>query len=227
MSDSTPQPNGPDSEIAAVTQPGRQRWQVGFRTLFLLIAAIAVWITFFINRRQNEALDARIKMLIPLSHELIVNDPEQIAVVKKEEQWFDENHWEIYLPAGDYRLCLATRAIAEDGLAPVVKSVLIASGRHDVRVEQRRDGDGWHVSVFWDGPELMAVEEPKEWNPGFGSKGGGRYSLSEQFPSDQPAILFRRRFARAPSKGPPIEPVGPADGLLLWVEGTGGRKPGP
>jgi hypothetical protein len=84
MSDSTPQPNGPDSEIAAVTRPGRQRWQVGFRTLFLLMAAIAVWITFFINRRQNEALDARIKMLIPLSHELIVNDPEQIAVVKKE-----------------------------------------------------------------------------------------------------------------------------------------------
>jgi hypothetical protein len=227
MSDGTPHSSGFGIQSSAVTQPSRKRWQIGLRTLFLLIVTIAVWITFFINRTQNQALDARIKMLIPLSHELIVNDPAQIAIVKCEEKWFDENHWEIHLPQGRYRLCLATRAIDDDGLAPVGKSVPIPSGRHDVSVEQWRNEDGWRVIVYWDGSELMALEEPKEWNPGFGSTGGGRYSLSEQIPSDQPAILFRRRFARAANTGGPNPPMGRVDGLLMWIERTGGTKADP
>ena len=62
------------------------------------MAAIAVWMTCFLNRRQNARLEARIQALLPLVHELVIDDPAKIAVVKLEEYWYDENRWEVYLP---------------------------------------------------------------------------------------------------------------------------------
>jgi hypothetical protein len=184
------------------------------------MAAIAVWMAYFINRRHNAALEVRIKAMVPLAHELVIEDARKIAVVKLEEYWYDENRWEIYLPEGRYRLCIATHGIDDNGLAPVVKSTTIEAGRHVLALEQRRDNDVWRVTALWDGMERIAVEEPKDWDPGTGSMGGGQYALSEQLPPDQPAVLFRRRFMRADGKGRTTTPSGPTEGLLLWIERT-------
>ncbi len=40
-----------------VAKNSRGRFQVGLRALFWVTAAIAVWITVFINQRENERLD--------------------------------------------------------------------------------------------------------------------------------------------------------------------------
>jgi hypothetical protein len=183
-----------------------------------LTAAIAAWMAYFVNRRHNAELEARIKTLVPLAHELIIEDPRKIAVVKLEEYWYDENRWEIHLPDGRYRLCVATRGIDNTGLTPVGKSAPIEAGRHYLALEQRRDRDVWRVTVLGDGKELVAVEEPRDWDPGIGSTGGGQYSLSEQLPPDQPAVLFRRRFMRPDGKGGWTTPLGPTEGILLWIE---------
>jgi len=218
VSETSHQPTEPGDSIPALKRRDRKRWQVGMPTLLLLTAAIAVWLTFFVNRRHNKALEAQIKAMSPLAHELISDDPKKIAVVKLEEYWYDENRWDTYLPDGPYRLCLATRGIDNSGLAPVVKSQPLRSGRHRLALEQRRDKDVWRITVAWDGTGLLVVEEPREWFPEVGSSSQGQSAVSEQLAADQPAVLLRRRFMREVSKGHSTTPSGPTEGILLWIE---------
>ncbi len=192
--------------------------QIGLRALFLLMAAIAVWVIYFNNRRNIAALEIRITAMRPLAHELIIDDVNKIAVVKLAEMWYDENRWEIHLPDGQYRICLATRGIDQQGLAPVVKSERLGAGKHLIELEQERESDGARVIVSWDRVELISIREPKEWDPGSGSAGGGAYSQSTQLAADQPVILFRRRFSLKGSTGQITAPDGPTEGVLLWIE---------
>ena len=212
--------NEPGNSIPVVERPGRRRWQVGVRTLFLLMAAIAVWMAYFINRRHNAALAVRIEAMVPLAHELIVDDPKKIAIVKREEHWYGENEWEIYLPEGRYRLCLATRGIGDDGLATVMKSAPIAAGRHQLDLEQRRDKEVWRVRVLWDETELIAQEEPSARPTGSSLTRGIQSSITEQLSPDGPAILIRRRFMHDNRLNPMATPGETFDGVLLWIERT-------
>jgi hypothetical protein len=124
-------------------------------------------------------------------------------------------------------LNVATRAIENRGLAPVAGSRPIGPGRHRLALEQRLDKDVWHTNVAWDGTGLLAVEEPKDWDPGLGSSGGGYFSVSEQLAADKPAVLFRRRFSRKDGNGQMATPGGPTEGILLWIEKVGGSDAGP
>jgi hypothetical protein len=229
VTESPQQSNEPGNSIPAGNRVGGRRWQIGLRTVFLLVAAIAVWLTYFINRRENASLAARIETMVPLAaHELVVDDPTQIAVVKLdptqiavvklEEHWAEENRWEIHLPDRTYRLCLATRGINEDGLAPIMKSSPLAAGRHLLALDQQLDKDVWHITTLRDEASLISLEETKEWSAGSGIVGGGYYSQSEQLAPDRPLILYRRRFMRPPGNGPMTSSVATTDGVLLWIE---------
>lgn len=202
---------------------GRARWQVGLSTLFLLMAAIAVGITHFINVRQSEELRARIATARPLAHELSIDDPNQMAVVMEDPEWIDDDRWEVYLPAGRYRLCVATREIDDRGLAPVVKSAPIGAGKHRIGIKLLEEGSIWRVAAKWDETGLLEREEPKDWNLNRSWSGGGEYPLSTQLPTTGPLVLERRRFSRQVGKtGSFTTPGVPCEGVLLWIE----REPG-
>ena len=218
MPDLSHEPTDSRASNAIAARPRPSRLQFGLRSLFLLVAAIAVWTTYFNNRHRMTALEADIAAMRPLTHELVVNDADKIAVVKLEELWYDDNRWEVSLPDGKYRLCLATRGIDEDGLAPVMKSEAIEAGRHAICLEQQNDNASWLITANWDGSRLLSVHEPKEWNPGSGSTGGGQYSQCTQLAADQPLILFRRRFSLPSGAGQVTTPSGPTEGILLWIE---------
>jgi hypothetical protein len=228
VSDPPNQPVEPADPITTVGRRARRRWQVGLRTLVLLLAVFAVWMAYFINRRQNARLEARIKTMIPLAHELIIEDPKQVAAVRLEAHWFDENRWDLYLPAGRYRVCLATRDIGEMGLAPATRSVPIAAGRHRLALEQHKDKDVWRLAVTCDDAPALSVEEPKAWNPDRGSSSEGHFDLSEQAPADKPVVLFRRRFMKPDANGSwsTSTSTGPSEGLLLWIEPESGPDAG-
>jgi hypothetical protein len=214
-------PDAPAGIMTDVPKPGRRRWQVGLRTLFLLIAAIAVWMAYFINRRHNAALAARIEAMAPLAHELIVDDPKKIAIVKLEDLWMGEDRWEIHVPEGRYRLCLATHGIGQDGLATVTQSAAIAPGRHQLAFEQRRVKDVYRVIVRRDGTELITREEPSDWDTGSTMTTGDNYSTSRQFPPDGFVVLLRRRFMpRIITNTATAQNIGPTDGVLIWIEET-------
>jgi hypothetical protein len=161
----------------------------------------------------------------PLARELAVEDESQVAVIKQEPYWYDENRWAVYLPPylppGKYRLCLATREIDEGGLAPVVKSVPLSPGRHALGLEQDKTDHGWQVVVQRDGQVILSSEEPQEWCPAVGSSGGGHFDRLEQREPSEPLVLFRRRFTRPAAGGRSMTPTGPTDGVLLWIEPDG------
>lgn len=135
MSDLPPDPNELPISHPAVNRTGRQRWQIGLQTLCLLVVAVAVWTTFFVNRRQNALLQAKIAVMRPLARDLVIDDLKQIAVVKLNELWMGDHRWDIYLPDGKYRLCMATHEVARTGLAPIVQSNLVGGGRHQIALE--------------------------------------------------------------------------------------------
>ena len=219
----------PPDPAPATPAPRWGRWQVGLRTFVLLTAAVAVWLTYALERRRIADLTTRIASLRPLARELVVDDPGKIAVVKREEFWFDENRWDVHLPAGRrYRLCLATRGIAEGGFPVPSASAPLAPGRHVVAVDQVKDGDGWRVAADCDGTRLVSVTEPKGWDPGTGSEGGGNYPVSEQFAPERPVILFHRRFmGPRDAQGQAATPAGPTAGVMLWIEPDAGAAASP
>jgi len=188
--------------------------------LFLMTAVIAVWLTVLISREKNKALEAQIATMRPLARELVIEDPSKIAGVKREELWFDDNRWDIHLPAGQYRLCMATREIDQTGFAPVGKSERIEAGRHGLELKPQQTGTGWQINVIQDGANRLSLEETKDWDPKSNSSGGGQYSLSTQLPADEPVVLFRRRFMRpvGTSKTLTAAPSVPCEGILLWIE---------
>jgi hypothetical protein len=215
---------------APLPAPRRGRWQVGLRTVVLLTAAVAVWLTYALERRRLADLSTRIAALNPLARELVVDDPAKIAVVKREELWYDENRWDVHLPAGRrYRLCLATRGIAEGVFPRPAASAPLAPGRHVIGVEQVRAGDGWRVDAGCDGTRPVSVPEPKGWDLGNGSTGGGSYPVSEQFDPERPVVLFQRRFmGPRDDQGRSAMPEGPTAGVMLWIEPDAGAvRPAP
>lgn len=211
-----------DSQNSLPTTPSfRSRWQVGLRTLCLLVVAIAVWTAVFVNRQQNASLEARIAAMRPLARELVVDDPKQAAIVKLEELWMGDHQWELYLPEGRYRLCLATNEIDQKGLAPVVKSGLLRGGRHRIALEQvnlpqpKQGKAGARVTVRWDQAGQLGTEEPPGWDTGSSQTTEGGYTLSTQLPADRPLILHRCQFLEQPPKK---QTTGPKSGILLWIE---------
>ncbi|APW62261.1 hypothetical protein [Paludisphaera borealis] len=215
------------SEAAAPAghRPGRKPWQFGLRTVFLITAAIAVWTAVFANRRESEMLQSRIAAMRPLARELVIDDPNRIAVVKLDELWYDENVWDVHLPTGRYRLCMVTRGVGQEGVAAATKSAPIAAGRHRLALDQTQEGDVRRISVACDGAKLLETTEPKEWDAGVGSTGGSQYSISAQSPADQPAVLFRRRFHLSTTGGRTSAPAEPSNGLLVWIEPADAPKP--
>jgi hypothetical protein len=205
--------------------PARSRWQFRLHTLFLLVAAIAVWMTYFINRQRNARLEERLVSMRPLARELQVDDPEAIAVVKLEEHWYGENRWEIYLPGGDYRVGLATRGIAETGFPPSATYRSIPSGpqgsrgRHRIALEESKAGDVRRVTVRCDGSKL-SVEEPESWYSGTNRASGDSFEVSKQFPHNQPVVLLRRWFIRPDARSKTPQPSGPTEGIMIWIEPT-------
>lgn len=194
------------------------RWQFGVRAMLLLTAAFAVWFSYFQDRAEIARLGPRVAVMRSLARELIVADVRKIAVVRHGELWWEDKRWEVYLPEGGHRLNLATRGIDGKGLSPPHKSVEIAGGTHQLALEQKLDGETWRLTATLDGRRVLEAAEPKAWDPGAGSTGGGEVSTSTQFDGDEPVVLFRRRFTRPGTTGPIKPSDGPRDGILMWIE---------
>jgi hypothetical protein len=223
MSDTPHPPVEPTNPADAAPRHDPKRWQIRLQTLLLVTAAIAVWMMAFLNDRENRVLRARIDATSPVAHELIIDDPGQIAVVKLDEWWNFEHEWDISLPDGRYRLCLATRGIAFQGLAPVASSKPISAGRHRVRLHAPLDEKTQTVTADWDGKAPLSVEAPRYSRDGSTWTEEQPFTVSEQVPAGEPVVLLRRRITQLSGTGTSPASEEPTEGILLWIE----RAPGP
>lgn len=227
MSDAAPRPvaseDVPAESAISPARPKRRWWQLRLGTLILLIAALAVWLSWYADHRRNEALEQRLRVMRPIARELIVQDPTQAAIVKREETWHDENLWDVYLPAGSYEVCLATREIGDRGLPAVAH-------RRRIRVEPPARPRVFELRMTWEdqrtrrrieilenGATLLSVVEPREWNSDSTSTQHG-FSKSSTCDPARPMELFRRRFLRDDGTGQLRAPTVPSEGLLFWFE---------
>lgn len=206
-----------------VVGPTRSRWQVRVRSLALLVLAIAVWLGVIRNWEQTRGMESRLNVLRALTRELEVDDPSQIAVVRKLDEWISEERWDLYLPPGSYRICMSTDQIGTTGLPPVVKSLPIAPGRHRLALDQRTENHSWKAVVSWDGSERLTIEKPREFC-GDGSSSANDITVSEQQPGNQPLVLSRSTFSDSSSTAP-VNPGSPSNGLMIWIEPTPGKTP--
>jgi hypothetical protein len=219
MSEPSGQPIEPTSDPSPVEQRNLRRPQIGLRTMVLLIAVIGVGMTVVVNRRQIQALESSLPAIRQLARALKIDDASQIAIVKLDQLWMNSDRWDVYLPAGEYRICLATQEIDDKGLGALKKSAPIKAGRHRLGLEFQRDGDLWRFQVTADGSELLGTDETKEWGAtGHSSGGGDVYSTSTQLPADTPLVLYRRRNGVRVSPTRTVTPKGPIEGILLWIE---------
>jgi hypothetical protein len=217
----------PDSEQTRLSsdgnpedQPRRDRtlWQVSVRTLLLIMAAIAVWITVVVNWFQNSDLEQRIMAVRPLARGLNVYDPRRIAVVARDPLARDEEAWYVFLPHPEYRVSLATRGIKQTGLSPALfESRPMQGGRHRIALAQKKTPGGWRISITVDNQQLLAVDENTGWNDGSPFVGGNEIGISEQRSPKELLVLFRRRFTRAVGSADPTLDA-PCNGILLWLD---------
>ncbi len=220
MTDTPPQDPASESTTSP-TPPRRSRWQIGLRTFSLLIVAIAVWMTDIANRQENARIEAKIETMLPMARELVITDPAQIAVVKRQEYWYDENVWDLHLPPGQYRLSLATRKIDDKNtvIPPKFQSIPLKPGKHSLAFDLTKVDDKlWKATLSLDEKPALTIEEPLEWNDGSGSSGGSQISTSQQFPTDKPVVLFHRRFTHRNKNGSSSTPKEPSEGVMVWIE---------
>jgi hypothetical protein len=250
MTQVIPEPPGAGPRETPPDRAPRSRWQVGLRGLMLFTAAFAVWTTYLLNRHHNASLAARIPAMRPFAHELVVADETKAAVVKLEELWPDDDRWDVYLPPGQYRLCLATRGIGYNGVPPAETSQPIQPGRHTIELAIRKTKSGWRVEASSDGARLLTVDETPEWNPIKTFSADGDFSKSTTLPAGELIVLQGGGFGSM-QNGPASEPIyflhagggslrggevvalspgGPYEGIRLWIEpvaGSSGRRPPP
>jgi hypothetical protein len=224
MTEPSNRSDGPAAGPPTADRPIKSRWQVGLRTLFLLVCAVAAWLGVITNRERTRTLESRLGVIRLLVRELEVDDPGQIALVKKLDQWMDEDQWDLYLPPGSYRICMATREVGDDGFPPTMKSAPIRSGRHRLALDQRTGKSTWKGVLTCDGSELLTIEEPKTF-PGDGSSSSGETSVSEQFPAIRPVVLSRCQFSNSSTGGGAVAPTATSDGLMVWIEPGPGAMP--
>ena len=192
--------------------------QLSLFTLLLSIALIAVWLAWWQAGQSIANLERQMPGLQSVARELRIDDPTQFAAVEKMPYWHDENICEIYVPADQsYRLCLAMDAIDKDGLSDPLGAVSLPSGEHRIEIRYDSGGSKSTVRILVDKETVLEESRSKDWEAHRGSSGGIPFSQSKQYPTDEPLVLFRRRFyIRLPSNKFAIPT--PSPGILVWVE---------
>jgi hypothetical protein len=194
-------------------------WRWSLTTLLLVMSVAAVWVRVIQVSRQNRELRRRIETMRVLAHELVVEDPEQYALLKQPAEWHGENIWRAYLPPGkSYTMHLATRDLGSNDFPFPAASANLAAGEYVIELRRtRQDQRGWRIQVLVNGAELLGLDEKSDWesSPSFGSQGAGL--LSAQSPTTRPLLLERMRFYSIDTQTGKHSSTEFANGILLWI----------
>ena len=74
-------------------------WRWSLSTLLLMMTTIAVWVGAFQFTRRVEQTRMDLVKLSRLSGELVITDPNAVAVVALPAEWANSSRWKIYVPS--------------------------------------------------------------------------------------------------------------------------------
>lgn len=191
--------------------------QWNLRTLLLLTAAVAVWIGSVRYQLQNWHLRSRVESMHNMAGDLRVDDPQQIAIIRLPQTWYDEQRWHVHLPDGRYVMRLATRGIIGTGLPVAREETSLSPGRHRIELLQSKDKEAPELAVLVDEQAVMETTETSDWDPHHGAMGGENFDICTQRSPEKPVILFRRRFDQLQKDGS-YSTRNATNGILLWIE---------
>ncbi len=200
-------------------RPRLFRMQIGLRHLLLLTLCAGAWAAHWTNQSHIAKLKPRLATLQKLAPELIVSDTSRLAIVQLESKWASDIRWDMYVPSSNYRLCLATRAVAESGFPDLYQNIALPKGRYELQIEEVIQTNGFRIRVTQNEEVLLDIVEA----PLFGSNGSSsssRNGPSLQFDDSTEIDLLRRRFL-VPIPGSPgssRSTIGPTNGVLLWIK---------
>lgn len=204
----------------------RRGWRWSMTTLLLMMGTVGVVTRAVILSRQNQRLRNEIATMRMLARELQVLDETQFAVIKRYPRWFEENIWDVFLPAGQtYRLNLVTRGVDPTRTPRPFESVVLPSGYHTIEYRRKFEDQSstWRIEVLVDQSPAMTFTESADWESSMSHSSQGGYSRSTQRPVDEPLFLERLRF-HTPTTPNTTASRPTENGILLWIEneGTGG-----
>jgi len=187
----------------------------------LLMAAVAIGIAYRNVRQDTNVIRAQIPGLLAAARELEIDDPKRFAVVSRLPQWSGETIWDVYLPEGrSLELSLAMDKVSSDNsFTKPLHRVFIDSGVRKIEFKYETQAKLSIASLLVDDTVVIEERRPKDWEPRFGSTGGGQIHLSQQYDPDKPLVLFRRRFVTRNARGGAAgTPKSPSQGILIWIE---------
>lgn len=207
-------------EVKGKKRTGMLGLQVGLRQLLLATFCAGVWFAHWANQDAIARLEPRLANLQTLSPELIVADPNKIAIVQMPPPWFSSSRWSVYVPTDNVRICIATDDIDQSGFPAKHESALLPKGQYEIQIDEQKETGMQRFQVTQDGQPCLKVEKRFLNSVGGYATGSDTSSRSTQFEDHVPIALLRRRYS-APVLGSPgsyQSPAGPAEGLLLWIE---------
>lgn len=203
---------------------GKQGRGLSLRTLLLVVAAVGVWMAWWIQRGQVETLRRRVAPMRTLARELIVEDPTQIAIVRGLDEWYDQPHWDVYLPErpGGYQLKVAVKGVDNGNYPSHAVSAPLTPGRHRIKlVTETPWKKGNVIAKVYDGDALVLdVDEPDAGRKSSSSSSSTPFDTLKQVPADKPVLIYRRQYSVPDATNPNMSktPEGPGAGVVLWIE---------
>jgi hypothetical protein len=205
MTHKSDNPDG-TSQAASRKRPALLQWNL--LSLFLLIAAVAVWAGYLRCLQRTSDLSRQVDIMLQVAADPGSDGaPKEILVRTVQDYWNDRLAWDLCLPDGKYSLRAATHGIEDRGIAPADFESPVQGGRHRIELQTSDNGKGYSVLV--DGRHVIDILRkpiPSPFSPFDDTLFDGTEDL------DKPLILFRCAFRW------PNQTEMETNGLLLWIE---------
>ena len=199
-----------------------KRFQISIATILLATLSVAIWIRAFQLGDQAGKQDRELKELRNYTRDLVVDDPTQYAAVGRLQTWYDEAITDIHLPPSEekywLRLKLDDLKIPHNNTftKPTPKpqrEIELDAGTHKIEIVSKSVKKGFTLKLLVDDVEVIEESRPAGWEPRQGSSGGHRLSTPDQFSTDEPLLIFNRRYSQLPGKKSKTGP-----GIMVWIE---------
>lgn len=181
--------------------------KVSLLTMLLVVSVVAVWISYFTQKNENDEFSRKLPALRDIARELDVTDPSLLHVVAQHPEWKGERKWKVHVPSDGYFALslLGGFAIPDSANANTANasSIQLESGVRTVEVVTDESTD---TRVLVDGKETLCLDYLYT---GFNRFGSQRIQKSTVFQLDEKAVLVEKRVGKAKKL---------TSGIMIWIE---------